>query len=288
MTLSPATLDRIGSMIGWTPTRWRPVTGGYTAAARYLVSNDQYAAFAKLGATPLSARMLRLEAGNYRRISGSFMPRLLGFDDRHNEPPLLVIEDLSAAKWPPPWSPGEVDAVLAQIRAMHASTAALEPFAAVHGHWASGWQVVADDPAPFLALGLVSAQWLQRALPVLLEAEAACSTDGDAVTHYDLRSDNICIGPDGAKFVDWSEACLGNPRLDLGAWLPSLHFEGGPPPEAMLPDAPEIAAWLAGFFAARAGLPIIPDAPLVRRVQQEQLSTALPWAQRALALEPGA
>jgi hypothetical protein len=53
-----------------------------------------------------------------------------------------------------------------------------------------------------------------------------------------------------------------------------------------LPDAPEIAAWLAGFFAARAGLPIIPDAPLVRRVQREQLSTALPWAQRALGLTP--
>jgi hypothetical protein len=66
--------------------------------------------------------------------------------------------------------------------------------------------------------------------------------------------------------------------------LPSLHYEGGPPPEAILPGAPEVAAWVAGFFAARAGLPIIPDAPAVRRVQREQLSTALPWAQRALGL----
>jgi len=48
--------------------------------------------------------------------------------------------------------------------------------------------------------------------------------------------------------------------------------------------APEVAAWVSGFFAARAGLPDIPDAPSARRVQREQLSTALPWAQRALHL----
>jgi hypothetical protein len=86
------------------------------------------------------------------------------------------------------------------------------------------------------------------------------------------------------KFIDWAAASLGNPRLDLGGWLPSLAFEGGPPPDDVLPDAPEIAAWVSGYFAARAGLPIIADAPFVRRVQREQLSTALPWAIRALKL----
>jgi hypothetical protein len=53
-----------------------------------------------------------------------------------------------------------------------------------------------------------------------------------------------------------------------------------------LPDAPEVAAWVAGFFAARAGLPVIPDAPRVRVVQRQQLETALPWAARALGLPP--
>ena len=51
-----------------------------------------------------------------------------------------------------------------------------------------------------------------------------------------------------------------------------------------MPGAPEVAALVSGFFASRAGLPIIPDAPFVRRVQREQLSTALPWVQRALGL----
>ncbi|MGI8639393.1 MAG: sensor histidine kinase [Pyrinomonadaceae bacterium] len=62
--------------------------------------------------------------------------------------------------------------------------------------------------------------------------------------------------------------------------------EGGPEPEKILPDAPEVAAWVSGFFAARAGLPEISDAPRVRLVQRQQMETALPWAVRALDLPP--
>ena len=74
--------------------------------------------------------------------------------------------------------------------------------------------------------------------------------------------------------------------LDVAFWLPSLEFEGGPPPEDVAPPAGVFASLIAGFFASRAGLPDIPDAPFVRRVQREQLSTALPWAVRALGLPP--
>ncbi|MGH3031166.1 MAG: hypothetical protein ACRDNE_10445 [Gaiellaceae bacterium] len=72
----------------------------------------------------------------------------------------------------------------------------------------------------------------------------------------------------------------------MAAWLPSLEAEGGPPPEALLPEAPEAAAFMSGFFAARAGLPPIPTAPHVREIQLAQLLTALPWAARALGLPP--
>jgi thiamine kinase-like enzyme len=145
---------------------------------------------------------------------------------------------------------------------------------------------VAADPAPFLSLGIGSTAWLEEVLPVLVAAEARCLPAGEALCHWDLRSDNICLAGGRVVFVDWNLACRSNPRLDLGFWLPSLAFEGGPAPERLLPDAPEVAAWVAGFFAARAGLPGIPDAPRVRQVQREQLSTALPWALRALGLPP--
>jgi aminoglycoside phosphotransferase (APT) family kinase protein len=211
------------------------------------------------------------------------MPRFIGWDEDTAEP-LLAIEDLSQATWPPPWDAGSLDAVLSAITAMHASAADLPAYAEVHAGHGLGWAMVAAAPEAFLSLGLASADWLARALPALVAAEAACVTAGTALTHFDLRSDNMCVAPGGAMFVDWSGACLANPALDLGGWLPSLQFEGGPRPDDILPRAPEVAAWVSGFFAARAGLPTIPDAPFVRRVQREQLSTALPWAARALGV----
>jgi len=67
-------------------------------------------------------------------------------------------------------------------------------------------------------------------------------------------------------------------------WLRSLAAEGGPLPGAVLPDAPNEAAVVAGFFAARAGLPVIPAAPRVRAIQLQQLRPALAWACGELGL----
>ena len=97
--------------------------------------------------------------------------------------------------------------------------------------------------------------WLNQALPQLIEWESRCRTEGDALTHMDLRSDNICLCSSRVALVDWNLACLANPQLDLGFWLPSLAFEGGPAPDRILPDAPEVAAWVAGFFASRTDSP---------------------------------
>ena len=197
---------------------------------------------------------------------------------------MLIIEDLSKAHWPPPWNPKMVDAVLEQIDAMHRTTPDLGTPSASISAPVGGWAAVAENPEPFLSLGLASKDWLTRSLAALIDAEANCAIEGTALTHFDLRSDNMCLTSEGVKFVDWTAARLGNPKLDLGCWLPSLRFEGGPQPDVVLPEAPEVAAWVSGYFAARAGLPDIPDAPLVRRVQREQLSTALPWVERALKL----
>jgi hypothetical protein len=73
--------------------------------------------------------------------------------------------------------------------------------------------------------------------------------------------------------------------VDVAVWLPSLRVEGGPEPWEVLPGAGELAAWLSGFFAARAGLPPPPTAaPTVRALQRAQLEVALPWAARELGL----
>lgn len=284
--LRPDLKSRIEKLLGAAVTSSRRVEGGYTPALRLVCRSTGTSFFVKVGVTPLTSEYLRREVHVYQRVSGSFMPTLVAWDE-HDPEPILILEDLSACTWPPPWDERSVEIVLAQIEALHHTTVQLESFAEVFGTRKEGhWQAVAVDPAPFLSLGLVGSRWLDAALPILIEAEARCRTDGMNLTHGDLRSDNICFTASGARFVDWNLASLSNPVLDLGFWLPSLAYEDGPLPERILPHAPEVAAWISGFFAARAGLPVIPDAPRVRVVQRQQLETALPWVIRALELPP--
>lgn len=278
-------ISRIERLVGARVESWRRVEGGYTPALRLLCATGAARFFAKVGTTPLTAVNLRREIHVYNSLSADFMPRLLASEDDDAEP-ILVIEDLSAGHWPPPWDERRIARTLAQVDALHKTPASLETYAQVHEMMGEGWRAVAADPAPFLSLGMANDEWLDAALAVLIKYEESCPTEGDSLTHWDLRSDNICVAPDRVVFVDWNGACLSNPTLDLGFWLPSLAYESGVAPESILPDAPEVAARVSGYFAARAGLPQIIDAPRVRTVQRRQLEAALPWAARALDLPP--
>ena len=259
------------------------VQRGYTATRRYLAKAGSRLAFVKIGTSPITAGMVNREISVYRRLTAPFMTTFVGASVDPVEP-ILVIEDLSSAEWPPPWSTPKLSVVLEQIKEMHRTASNLESRTLLYDERNAGWPTVAREPAPFLSLGLTSRGWLEKSLPKLIEAEQRCQLNGSSLTHLDLRSDNICIHEGQVKFVDWAEAGTGNASVDTGFFLPSLAFEGGPNPDEIMPSVPEVAALISGFFAARAGLPTIPDAPFVRRVQLEQLSTALPWAQRALEL----
>lgn len=277
--------ERIERLAGARVESYSRVEGGYTAALRLLCrrAGGGGSFFAKVGTTPVTRAALRREIHVYERISGDFMPRLLASEDDESAP-VLLIEDLSGHYWPPPWDGRRIELTLARLEELHGTTASLETYAQVHGKGEPNWLAVAADPGPFLSLGLADARWLGASLPTLVEVEASCATAGESLTHWDLRSDNICMKDGRVVFVDWNGACLSNPRLDLGFWLPSLAYESGIAPEEILPDAPEVAARVSGYFASRAGLPGIDDAPRVRAVQRRQLEAALPWAVRALGL----
>ena len=283
----PVLQQRVERMLRRRVVEACPAKGGYTHARRFLLRlSDGGTIFAKLAADEQTAGWLREEHRVYSTVDGAFMPEMLGWED-DGERPLLILEDLSDATWPPPWDSLRIDAVLAALDALHSLGWDGPGFEERRPRF-SGWWCVAEDPAPFLGLGIASEAWLERALPGLLESEARVELGGTALGHFDLRSDNLCVRGGRALFVDWSAACVGNPELDLGFFLPSLHAEGGPPPETLLPDAAPMAARASGFFASYAGLPVIPHAPRVRWVQRQQLEAALPWAVRANDLpDPG-
>lgn len=273
-------------LLGARPTAWRTATAGYTRNERWVVGlADGRSVFVKAAVDEMTAEWLRAEQRIYAAVSAEFLPRPLGWEA--GDLPVLVLEDLSGADWPPPWTPERVEAVLGTLREV-AQTPPPHGLASLEDarEELTGWRKVERDPTALLALGVCSREWLERTLPILLAAEDACPLAGDALIHLDVRSDNISFREGRAVLVDWSWAVRGNAVMDVAAWLPSLEAEGGPPPEAILPEAPEAAAFMSGFFAARAGLPPIPTAPHVRAVQLAQLRTALPWAARALGLRP--
>ena len=282
-----ATDERIEEIVGASPVSRRRVERGYTPAERWIVElDDGRSVFVKAATDDQTAGWLRREYRIYEALHSSFMPTLIGWQD--GERPILVLEDLSAAAWPPPWTDERVASVLEMLEAAARTPApAGLPHASSSGFLERGWHSVEDDPGPLLSTGFVSEHWLEQTLTSLMAAADACELDGSNLLHLDVRSDNICFRADGsAVLVDWNLAVVGSPRLDIACWLPSLASEGGPLPESVLRDAGREAAFVSGFFAARAGHPPVPGAPAIRPLQLEQLRHALPWACRELGLPP--
>src|SRR5215210_7499740 len=107
----PQDVARVVAALRAEPVAWRPaLRGGQTAAARWIVTlADGTGAFVKIGATLETAAWVRDEHLVYAQLRGaSFLPRTIGWHD-DGERPVLAIEDLSNASWPPPWDRAQVD-----------------------------------------------------------------------------------------------------------------------------------------------------------------------------------
>jgi hypothetical protein len=286
-----ARIERALRRLRAAPVAYGPMTtGSHTPARRWVVTlEDGRRAFVKVATDDLTASWLRDEHLLYSVLRGApFMPEYLGWCEDPRRP-VLAIEDLSGAEWPPPWTPDRVDLVLGCLDEVAGTPPpeGLPRSGDDHLGIRAGWAEVTTDPAPFLALGMCSSGWLGSALPALREAAEAAPLDGAALLHFDVRSDNLCFRDGRALLVDWNWASVGHPLVDPAFWLPSLHAEGGPAPDGVLEpsdDLARLAAACAGFFCAHAARPPIPTAPHVRPLQLKQARTALPWAARALGL----
>lgn len=283
---------RVARLLGARTTSWRRRSAPWQPADAVAGGNDRFTVhlddgrrvFVKAAMAPHTARWLRREAEVYAHLHGSFIAELIAFEDDPVEP-LLVLEDLSDADWGVRWDGARVAAVRAALAAIATSppppnTPPVRAILAEFGRW----EVVEADPAPFLSTKLRSREWLDRALPILKTAADAARVDGDDLLHLDVRSDNLCFRDKTAVLVDWNWCSAGRADFDVAAWLPSLSFEGGPPPWEVLPRAGEYAALLAGIWAAVVGLPPPPTAPTVRDRQRRQLEVALAWCERELSL----
>lgn len=284
--MKPDAVAATERVLGANAENWQVVMSrGYALGDRWLVAlDDGRSVFAKRAISEPTAESLRDEHDVYSALEEPFLPRFLGWDDAAL--PLLILEDLSGANWPPPWTTASVDAVLLALENVaHATPPPGLP--RLDQDPPASWDAVADDPEPFLELGVRSRAWLDACLPALLDASRPSLLEGDSLVHFDVRSDNLCLRDGEALLVDWNLAAVGNPAFDVAFWLPSLALERGPGPTELaraMPAVEGFAAFVAGFFAARAGLPAPPAAPTVRAFQLAQLEIALPWASGVLDL----
>jgi Phosphotransferase enzyme family len=272
--VKPGAVARAEALLGAEAETWaRVVRAGYSLNEHWTaVFADGTRAFLKLARIDPSPQWLRDEAAILTTVHGESAPRFIAFED--GSEPLLVLEDLMPARWPPPWREGDVEAVLAALAEVAAERADVPALA---DDDLNGWRAIEADPEPFLSTELRDAGWLERMLPALVAATDAAPLAGDSLLHCDVRSDNLCLKDGHVVLVDWNHARIGNPRFDIAFWLPSLVLERGPKPQRFGVD--DLAPVVAGFFAARAGLPRPAGAPRVREFQRAQAAVALDWVE---------
>ena len=266
-------------------TRCAPDRGFALAERSIVLLEDGSTRFVKIADDAQSRRDVRDEATVLAQMDDPAFPRFVGFDDDPYRP-LLIVEDLTGAYWPPPWRPGDVDVVERALDRVHAMSAppGLAPAAS---RALDGWASVLEEPQVLSSTGMVTDGWIERNAESLAFAAAAAPLDGTSLVHLDVGGGNVCFVGKRAVFVDWARAALGNADLDRAFWLPALHAEGGPQPDREFDGDPRFAALVAGYYAARAGRP--PHrwgAGTIRVMQRRRLACALPWACRALDLEP--
>lgn len=277
------TPERLAGLVGRGVDRIEPIVGGgYTPALRLRAHlDDGSTVFVKVATNDVTAEMMALEVAAYERLGRQpFLPERVAADDG-----VLVLEDLSHGRWPPPWEHGDIDRVRTALETVAATRVdGLPRLGDALGDLLPLWQGMDLDAVASVG---VDRAWLEEVRPVLVDAASAAQLDGDDLVHVDLRSDNLCLLPDRVVLVDWNNAAVGNAAFDPVAWAPSLHLESGPAPWELLPDAdPGLVAVLTGYFADRAPQPPIPDAPRVRPFQLAQLRVCLRWVSRLLGLPP--
>ena len=246
--------------------------------------------FVKAGTAASARGQIERERQVIEAARAPFMPRLFG-GSTSDEWATLVVEDLSAAQWPPPYPDGG-RALLAAVSMVGdvepPADVARRPVGRPFGTY---WERIVADPDQVLAHGSFSRAWLERCASELIAAESRARLDGDDFLHDDVWHGNVCYTDRGAVLIDWASVSIGDRRLDLAYALLSIRACGATPPPVAFDDEAAYAALLAGSNAYNAAQPIdesIMRAPVLREGWLHDLQYALVWVADLLGLpRPG-
>jgi hypothetical protein len=195
----------------------------------------------------------------------------------------LLLEDIEGRLPPHPWEQADADRVLAAVEelseALDPSPWPDAPVAAVRSHeFLSRWNnVLADNlDVPDWAVGRV------EELAALARSGVRALAEGKALSHWDLRADNMILTDDRVVFIDWAHPALA-PR-----WTDTVILHAEMRTSVALPELPADEA-ITGFIAAVAGglwwgaaQPAPPGLPTIRAWQREHALVHLDWVRERM------
>ena len=289
---------RIEAVIGAPVVSAVSQAGGFSpGTADRVVTRDGRRAFVK-AVSPAqnedSPAMHRREAGITAALPAPApAPRLLGVHD-DGEWIALVLSDVEGRHPATPWRPDELGRVLDTLddmaRALTPSPVDGVPSAAEYlAEDFAGWSRIAGDPPSDLD------SWTVAHLDELVgrSERGLAALAGDTLVHFDVRADNLLVGPDGSvSVVDWLHACRGPTWLDRLLLLVNVRLYGGHDTQAMLrrcaadtsadpDDLVAVLVGVAGYFHHQSRRPPPKGIPTVRAFQRAQGDAVLSWLREA-------
>jgi hypothetical protein len=267
--------------------------GATVGSGRWLVRwPDGARAFVKAGVYPDPTHGLHLEAA-VCALGEPCAPQLLGWDPGDaaaGEPALLVLEDLSGARWGTPLERDDVQVLAATLDDLARTTppAGVPPLDRDAHQWQSTWSSFASSPGALLATGLVDAAWLDAHAATLATLEARVTLDGGQLVHGDLWMQNWCrLDARGVVIVDWSSACRANAEINR-AWAEcAVRAAGGAHGivfERHARDESAWAAWMCGRALAFAVESADDPRARLRETIHREAIAALGWICEACEL----
>jgi len=270
--------------------------GAFSSARRWIIddgSGETVFVKAAAAANAYAVRELSDQCSSYLRAElAEIVPQLQGWHDGGDgRPAVLVLEDLSDARWGAPVTERDARALRAALDALVQVPAFGDdrPFATgLEPDGVNPWTVIAADRGPAIATGLVDAGWLDASLPALIAAADAIDLEGDRIVHGDLWRQNWCVAPHGAVLVDFG-AARGNARINHAWGECAVRAAGGPGGLVLRADESDHASWAAWMSGLALRL-IVQSAPRHARfprlleTERREAIAGLRWASAALHL----
>jgi hypothetical protein len=284
--VTPELQTQVADLLGARPVAWEARDeGGYSGGGRWTVRLDGgRSVFVKHH----GRRILHAEHIVYAACGGGPLPELVAYAelplDGQDPPPgppeegdewpaVLVIEDLSEARWGTPITEADVRAL---ADALDELTSA-DPPGLPRVSRDIGQDRLPSYAEGLLRNGLLDDDWASRHLATVHEVASTVDPRGDRLVHPDLFVQNWCRADRGAVLVDWAWSFVGDPMF-ARAWAEAGVRTAGGPGGLLVADRPEWAAAMAVLWCGEVAGPV--DGPLTRlqETERREAHAALRWA----------